>query len=244
VSQTICVFAPDEVLPSPRAVLRSQGVPAGVELPGRVTRLVDDALELYHDLARPRATWQTVDATAFAEVYEGEGRNAPDTPVAQVFPRATHLALFAATLGRELSARIDSLFVDHDLALAALLDAAASEGAELLVARLGEEFVSALGDPTLGVLAYSPGYCGWDITGQLRLFSRLRPEEIGVSVSANCLMRPLKSVSGVLAAGPPTIHQFDDRFPFCERCTTRGCRGRIAATVPEEAGHGRAPEHQ
>ena len=39
--------------------------------------------------------------------------------------------------------------------------------------------------------------------------------------------RQLKSITGVIVAGPAAIHSFDDDFAFCSECRTRGCRKRI-----------------
>jgi hypothetical protein len=47
-------------------------------------------------------------------------------------------------------------------------------------------------------------------------------------------MQPLKSVSGVLVAGPGSIHDFDDDFDFCDECATRQCRERIASISHSE----------
>jgi hypothetical protein len=77
------------------------------------------------------------------------------------------------------------------------------------------------------VLPYSPGYCGWHVTGQRRLFDRLEPQRIGVTLNSSCLMQPLKSVSGVLVIGPSSIHEFDNDFDFCALCSTYQCRARI-----------------
>ena len=74
------------------------------------------------------------------------------------------------------------------------------------------------------VLAYSPGHRGWHVSGQRALFAALSPEEIGITLNSSCLMQPLKSVSGVLVAGHPDVHDFDDDFPFCSECSTRDCR--------------------
>jgi hypothetical protein len=89
------------------------------------------------------------------------------------------------------------------------------------------------GRPESVALAYSPGYCGWHISGQKQLFAFLKPEQIGISLTKSCLMRPLKSVSGVVIVGHGSIHEFQDAYPFCERCRTHGCRDRIAV----HAGH-------
>jgi hypothetical protein len=42
-------------------------------------------------------------------------------------------------------------------------------------------------------------------------------------------MEPLKSVSGVIAAGPAEIHDFEMTYSFCRDCVTKSCRERISS---------------
>jgi hypothetical protein len=220
--------------PQEGRVLASQGIPAGAEVSERILRLVGQARELYASLARPRCLIAEIGREEFAELYRGEGRNEPDTPLGKIHPRADRLALFAATMGGRVSRRIGELFTDNDPALAVMLDAIASDRAEWAAEAAARYYLDRLvcGGAALSptfVLAYSPGYCGWHITGQRRLFAYLRPEEIGITLNDSCLMQPLKSVSGVLVAGSAAIHEFEDDFDFCSECGTHNCRERIAA---------------
>jgi hypothetical protein len=117
-----------------------------------------------------------------------------------------------------------------------MLDGIASERAEIAAELLAGAFLSSLvergrADPGAGALSYSPGYCGWHITGQRKLLAFLKPEQIGISLNKSCLMTPIKSVSGVLVAGAPEIHEFDNDFDFCFDCTSWECRTRIASLV-------------
>jgi hypothetical protein len=75
---------------------------------------------------------------------------------------------------------------------------------------------------------YCPGHCGWHISGQARLFELLRPEEIGVSLNANWVMRPVKSISGFLVAAELRVHRFRPDFPFCKDCKEHKCVQRLA----------------
>jgi len=77
------------------------------------------------------------------------------------------------------------------------------------------------------VLGYSPGYCGWDLSGQKKLFEHLNPEEIGITLNDSYLMSPLKSVSGVLVHGDKEIHVFESSFTFCSYCKNKTCHDRI-----------------
>ena len=63
------------------------------------------------------------------------------------------------------------------------------------------------------------------MSGQRALFACLQPEAIGVTLNASCLMDPLKSVSGVLAAGPADIHRFAPGYRVLRGLQDQGLRG-------------------
>lgn len=225
-------FQVRDTIPRTSAVLRAQGIPVGVDPGSRIMDLVDSATERYGSLASPRAVVEEIALPAFDDVYRGEGRNELSTPLQELYPKADALALFAVTLGPEISREISDAFSTQDFAFGAILDAVASEGADLAVTLTARQLLADLlnaGRVTspATVLPYSPGYCGWHITAQRMLFSALQPEEIGITLRPSCLMDPLKSVTGVLAFGDGGIHDFDDDFDFCEECATHECRGRI-----------------
>jgi len=219
---------PTEIAPTVEDLYRCQAIPAGTRVPDPVAELARTAVGRFQDLARPTAVVDDVTLDEFREIYLGEGRNDSATPLAEIYPAADRMALFAGTVGEELSAEIQGLFDMGDLALAVMVDAAASEGAERFVTVLERRFADQTdAHHRPAVLAYSPGYCGWHVSGQRRLFDALRPSETGITLNESCLMSPLKSVSGVLVAGRPEIHDFHDDFDCCAGCATRECRVRI-----------------
>lgn len=218
----------DDLVPERDHVLRLQEIPPAADLPDRVNRLLESARGTFAELARPVSVIGEISIDDFRSVYRGDGNNDLESPLAEIFPQAERLALFAATLGEALSVEIDRRFERGDLAEAVLLDAAASAAAERLVELLELRYAAtAAARSQPAVLAYSPGYCGWHVSGQRALFSDLDPVETGIVLNDSCLMHPLKSVSGVLVAGRPEIHDFDDNFPCCSLCSTRECRQRI-----------------
>ena len=234
----ILTFSADETKPDRAAVFENQGIPAGAGVTQDVEALYEAALRLLREVATPRGMFTEMSKTDFAVVYGGEGRNEPRTPVGDIFGRADDLALFAVTLGERVGREITQRFRTNELALGAMLDSAASAAAdklaELVETRFGETLLAdGRGGPSTGVLRYSPGYCGWDISGQKKLFEFLHPERIGIALRESFLMEPLKSVSGVLIAGPKEIHDVEMSYPFCDRCDTRGCRERIRALLAE-----------
>ena len=227
-------FGVEQVRPPEEGVLHAQGVPSRASLPSRVGATFDSALELFDELTAPVGLVAELTREEFQTVYEGEGRNPPVTPLPDIVARSEGLALYAATLGKSVSHRIGDLFDEQEPAVAYLLDAVASAAADRLSRCLAEHFGTRLAERGAApdhaqVLPYSPGYCGWHVTGQRRLFARLRPEEIGIRLSSSFLMTPLKSVSGVLVGGTAETHRFRPDFLFCEACATRECRIRMAS---------------
>jgi hypothetical protein len=223
-----------ESIPARGDVLHLQGVPSDGAVPARIEALVDAATAIYLEIAEPRAIVGEIDTAAFTEVYRGEGRNAPETPLDVIVPKAERLALFAATVGPHATARIRELFDAHELALGCMLDSVCSAAADQLAELLSARYLAMTGEGASRgwrVLPYSPGYCGWHVSGQKKLFACLGPEEIGITLNASCLMQPLKSVSGVLIAGPGPIHKFHPTFPFCDECRERPCRERMASVL-------------
>jgi len=73
----------------------------------------------------------------------------------------------------------------------------------------------------------SPGYCGWDVEDQHRLFDLLGEGFLDVHLTDAALMVPLKSVSGVIGIGAGA--EWHD-YP-CATCPEEGCptRGRRLA---------------
>jgi hypothetical protein len=221
---------PAALSPTVGAVLARQGVPRKA-VSARVAALAAEAVRLVHERARPVAVELDVDDGLLAAVLAGEDVKAPDTPLDRVRPKARRLALFAATLGEAASALPGELFARDDYALAAMVDAAASLAAERAVTLVEESFALRLlaeGVPAEAcwVLSYAPGYCGWRTLGLRPLFALLQPADVGLALGASCLMHPLKSCAGVLAAGPREAHRVDPEWDFCRGCADPSCRRR------------------
>ena len=194
-----------------------------------VQTIIEEAIGLFADSARPRGVYQSITVDDFAELYRGDGGNDDDTPLEHVIDEAVALALFGVTLGPGVSERISSFFDAGELAEGYILDQVASFAADELAQIAGHRFQTESTRDDLAVLPYSPGYCGWHVSGQRTLFAELQPGDIGLSINESCLMSPIKSVSGVLVLAPIEAHEFSPAFPCCATCTTLDCQERAAS---------------
>jgi hypothetical protein len=220
-------IAAERITPTAEAVLEQQGVPAGIPGQERPLEIARAAIAELLGQLPARAVLQPITGGGFTSIYQGQGSNDARTVVGEIFPRATALFLFAATLGPGVVHRIGELLAAGDYPLAMALDAAASLAADLAADHLerivGQEY------PDLAALRYSPGYCGWHVSGQRALFDELQPADIGLGLTDSFVMDPVKSVSGVIVVGAPEIHRFKPDYDFCRACTDRNCRQRVAS---------------
>jgi hypothetical protein len=235
----ILQFEKYEISPSRAEILSNQSIPLNSQLPPKTEKLIEQATDIFLDAAEPRGLIADISLHDFAIVYEGEGFNEDITPVQHIYPLADNLALFAVTVGEPVSERIDDLFERKEFAMASMLDSVASAGTDS-ISHLAERHLCAflneqkVRTAETGIMAYSPGYCGWHISGQKKLFEFLKPEEIGITLLESFLMKPLKSITGVIIAANKTVHVFTPRFPFCNECKSRSCVQRIKALFTDE----------
>jgi hypothetical protein len=225
------------VVPAPATVLERLGLPADVSARRRHESAVEAACEELAALVEPVGLFADMSSDGFGAVYQGEGQNVLDAPLAEIYRRADVLSLFAVTIGRAVSTRIAELFETHEFALGSMLDAAASEATELAADGLEQHVLDELtrlgaATPSTSLVRYSPGYCGWHLSGQRALFAALRPEAIGLTLRDSCLMEPLKSISGVMVLGRADIHEFSPTYSCCAECRTSTCLTRMRGLEP------------
>ena len=112
------------------------------------------------------------------------------------------IAMFICTAGEEVSRRSKELMSSGSLLEGYVTDMVGSllaEGAmDILQERLRKEMES----KGLKITnRYSPGYCDWKVDEQHKLFSLFPEGFCGVQLSESALMKPIKSVSGVIGIG-------------------------------------------
>jgi hypothetical protein len=221
-----------KTIPTVADVLLEQGIRDLKTANERIRKIAEDSTEDYNKYSRPAGIIREISCGDFDIVYRGEGNNESETPLDLIYPASAGLALFAVTIGEDISKKITSYFDEGEFAAGSMLDSAASAGTDLAADYVESFYKKNLSGNrkyyrNMGLMRFSPGYCGWHISGQKKLFEYLQPDKIGIELTDSCLMKPLKSISGVIVIGLKHIFEFEDNFTFCAVCNDHSCVGRI-----------------
>ena len=74
---------------------------------------------------------------------------------------------------------------------------------------------------------YSPGYCGWQVAEQHKLFQLIPDNYCGIRLTESALMDPVKSVSGIIGIGENVkINPYTCRMCDMPDCVYRKVRDR------------------
>ena len=206
------------------------GAPESPPITPHVAKLVDRLLERSRELLAPEWTWIAspieLDARRNTVICPAPlaGTLAVGKLVRSQLAGAEAIAAFVATIGPKLEAESRRLLGKGQPLEGFVLDTIGSIAAEATADRLQEhvsQSVASRGWKTTN--RFSPGYCTWMTEDQHALFALLPPNPAGVVLSESSLMKPLKSVSGIIGLGPAV--RFEP-YP-CEFCSMTACRQRL-----------------
>lgn len=133
---------------------------------------------------------------------------------------STSIALFLCTAGPGTGSRSRALMKAGDLLAGYIWDVIGSEIVEAAADLMQEDLERRLAGEGLKITnRFSPGYCGWDVAEQHKLFSLLPGNFCKIRLTESALMDPIKSVSGIIGAGLNV-----KRKPYtCNFCDMKDC---------------------
>jgi hypothetical protein len=214
----------------PDEVLRFQGYKRGLDVPGPDVRaLFDEALELGRALMEPRAVvrWTSLREELDDRLALAGGEMLTIPGIRRAWGEITDVAGAIVTIGEALETRVAALWEARELPLAAMLDSVGSGAVESLAEHVNDLLCQqGLGRGVKVTNRISPGYGGWDVAEQPRLFRFVSGEPIGVTLNQMCFMTPAKSVTLLVGAGPGA--RVDHYFSQCARCWMATCAYRRA----------------
>ena len=134
--------------------------------------------------------------------------------------KSDSVAIFLCSAGAEIGIRSRKAMQERDLLRGYIYDVVGSEvveaAADLMQNEL-EKTVIFSGKKITN--RYSPGYCGWDVAEQYKLFQLVPDNYCGIRLTPSALMDPVKSVSGIIGIGENVKHN-----PYtCNMCDMKDC---------------------
>lgn len=148
--------------------------------------------------------------------------------ISSYLDEAEAIAFFIATAGLEFDNWLKDLHTQGDVWNMFLADAIGSEIAEATTRGVSDELEKEAKLNGLNISnSYSPGYCGWTVKEQQKLFSLFPSEPCGVKLTDSSLMLPIKSVSGIIGLGS----QLEKKVYGCDICNMKTCYKKRASSV-------------
>ncbi|MBN2633860.1 MAG: methionine synthase [Bacteroidales bacterium] len=130
------------------------------------------------------------------------------------------LALFVCTAGREIEERSRTAMRESDVLEGYIYDIIGSAAVEATAELMQDELEHFMKSSDLKISnRFSPGYCGWDVAEQHKLFGLIPDNYCAISLTSSALMDPVKSVSGIIGIGPDLKRQAST----CRFCDMKDC---------------------
>lgn len=210
-------------------VLRYLGYPTNASPSPSIRRDLDQWVEAAVERATPRAAYRVAPVVEIdrrsLRLGTPEQVDAFSGAIGEFLGTVRYVAVFIATAGPGVEELASDRMQSGDPLAAAIVNAVGAERAEaaesVVIERLRELVANHGMAPTL---SYSPGYCGMALTEQRKLFALLGDDTAGVTLTDDCLMRPLKSVSGLTGLGP--VNEVAAHGRPCDRCELYSCSMR------------------
>ena len=210
-------------------VLRYLGYPIGRVPSDSIQKLISHWMEEAGQHAAPQAAYVVLPVLEKTrrrlKVASASGETEFHGAIGEFLGVSRLIVAFIATAGPKVERLASQLMADREELPAMIVSAVGAERAEAAEAAVMDRVDEQTRGSGLGTtLPYSPGYCGMSLTEQSRLFDLFDGETAGVALSPDCLMYPIKSISGLVGLAPReeiTIHGSP-----CDRCELKSCNMR------------------
>jgi hypothetical protein len=191
--------------------------------------LIGKALKEAAEVCTIKAEYRIFDDVIFTEIDKTVSVNNLTFDIKKIvygqLKKSESAAIFLCTAGEEIGKMSRRAMKSGDLLEGYIYDVVGSEmveaAADLMQNKL-EKSMALAGRKITN--RFSPGYCGWDVSEQHKLFQLLPGTYCGIRLTASSLMDPEKSISGMIGIGKNVRH-----LPYtCSICDMKDCIYRKA----------------
>ena len=198
-----------------------------------VTGLIEEILTESQEISNIKAQYVVFDNVSFDEETRSVSVNKIRFQIKKIvfaqIKKSDSVAIFLCTAGEEIGIHSRKAMQERDLLKGYIYDVIGSEiveaAADLMQADI-EKTIVASGKKITN--RYSPGYCGWDVAEQHKLFQLIPENYCGIKLTPSALMDPVKSISGIIGIGKDVkINPYTCRMCKQEDCVYRRVREKM-----------------
>jgi hypothetical protein len=213
----------DEIKINQESLVKSLGYTQD-KVPGEILRLISLEIKNIKDYCSIKGGYRiigniTINPDKYRLIINTTVFDLKKIIISQI-KESTAMAIFLCTIGSKMETISRNLIRSGDPLLGYLIDAIASEAVERSMDVIQDKLKAQMKKRGLHITnRFSPGYCGWQVSEQQKLFSLLPHEFCGIKLSSSSLMIPIKSVSGIIGIGKD-VEILD--YP-CKACDVKDC---------------------
>jgi hypothetical protein len=174
--------------------------------PEPIPELIDEVFKVAHDHCDIRGGYLIKDDINLQKEEQLLHINGTEFDIKRIIAnqlrKIDQIAMFVCTAGQGIGDFSKQLMHDGDFVKGYIVDVVGSEIVESAMDKIQDDLEKQMESTGLHITdRYSPGYCGWSVGEQHKLFSFFPRGFCGITLTPSSLMEPIKSVSGIIGIG-------------------------------------------
>jgi hypothetical protein len=204
---------------------------------GAISDMISEALDAASTICSVKAEYKIFPEISFNDTGKSVNINEVSFNINKIvyhqLVKSSSLAVFLCTAGHEIGDAAKKAMKDGDMLKGYLFDIIGSEIVEASTDLMQSEIEREMKESGKKITnRYSPGYCGWNVVDQHKLFTLMPDNHCGIRLNESALMDPIKSVSGFIGVGEKVKF-----YPYtCNLCDMKDCIYRNKRTKLTPAG--------
>jgi hypothetical protein len=171
-----------------------------------VTSLIEEILTECHKICNIKAEFKVFGDIRFDNDTKSVEINKIRFQIKKIvfnqIKKSDSVAIFLCTAGDEIGIRSRKIMQERDFLKGYIYDVIGSEIVEAAADLMQTNLEKTIFDSRERITnRFSPGYCGWDVAEQHKLFQLIPDNYCGIHLTPSALMDPVKSISGIIGIG-------------------------------------------
>ena len=194
------------------------------ESPETISELIESLLKESESFVSVKAEYRIFDGVKLNDMEKTININNSIFDIKKIvfnqIRNSESIAIFLCTAGKEIGIKSRIAMAEGDLLTGYVYDVIGSEIVEATADLMQSSLkIKVAGDGRKITNRYSPGYCGWDVAEQHKLFQLMPCNYCGIRLTSSALMDPVKSISGFIGIGENV--RFNSYT--CDLCGMKDC---------------------